>query len=432
MSEEEAVEQNDQVEQAEEPSENKIFNALYSAAEEEQEQEPREEFTPPSSIHSALHEIETEEPEAKSEEVSEEQEKEEVVDTKKPKPKHKVKRKIIDPEYKQQPQPVAPAPQQAVDPYVEKLLPEEKEAYEVASWASRNDPEHKGLNEKYLNFFKAHNELLEKNKEDYEFSNSEEYRNFIKSQKPQVNLKSLERKMWTAEAKNKAMQEMAPQLEQVRREQLKIKGEPVAKAGMQKTKTDLINAIPSNFAESLKKDGVEKFAKQNPLEAQIINKHLTSAQNMAGTFHQIVNDVEDYNESNPAHAQLSKFIQDAQDKFIKTGRTQKNGKTFIRRERMPTVPAQDRDKYYTFSDQDVLNLIVRQAKHQIHANIEGMNKAIQQGGWKKEGVVESSQPPNPVPTASPMPKGLTPSKGVAAPAAGEVKQENPILNLLGL
>ena len=428
MSEEEAVEENEQVEQTEEASDNKIFNALYNAAE-ETEEEPREEFKPPANIHSALHEIESEEPEAKTEEAPEEQEK--VVDTKKPKPKHKVKRKIVDPEYKQQPMPVASAPNQQIDPYVENLLPEEKEAYEIATWASRNDPEHKDLNAKYLKFFKAHNELLEKNKEDYEFSDSVEYKNFIKSQKPQVNLKNIERNMWTAEAKNKAMQEMAPQLDQVRREQLKIKGEPVARAGMQKTKTDLISAIPGNFAESLKKDGVENFAKQNPLEAQIINKHLTSAQNMAGTFHQIVNDIEDYNESNPAHAALSRFIQDAQDKFIKTGRTQRNGKTFIRRERMPTVPAQDRGKYYTFSDEDVLSLIVRQAKHQIHENIDGMNKAIQKGGWKKEGVAPA-QPSQPAPTASSMPKALTPSKGVSAPAAGEVKQENPILNLLGL
>ncbi len=431
---EEVVEEVAQEEQApEETSDNVIFNALYNVSEEEEQAEEQEEYKPPQGIHEALHEVEVEEPEEKAEETAPVEEPEEKVA--KPKPKQRVKRKIVDPEFKtQQPAPPPQVPvKEAADPYLEKLLPEEKEAYEVASWASQNVPEHKELAKNYLKFFKDHNTLLGQKKDEYDFADSDEYKNFLKDNKPTVNMRNLEREMWTAKAKEEAMKEIAPQLEQVRREQMKMRGEPVAKQSLEKTKQALMGAIPESYRESLQKSGLENFAKENPLEAQVINTHLSKAQGMAHTFYDIVNDVVDYNESNPDHAGLSKFIQDEQDKFIKTGRTQKNGKVFVRRERMPQVPPADKDKYYTFSDDDIVNLITKRAEEGIRSNIDQMHKAIQMGGWTKNGQpAPQPQAQAPAPKPPSMPQALTPSKGVSAPASGEAKTENPILNLLGL
>ena len=84
---------------------------------------------------------------------------------------------------------------------------------------------------------------------------------------------------------------------------------------------------------------------------------------------------------------LGNFISAEQDKFIKSGRTVKGGKTFVRRERMPLVPKNQIDKYYTFSDDDVINLIALRAKEAMSQKISNMKSAL-----AKSGYVKSDQP----------------------------------------
>ena len=437
MSEEEKVEEvveapaQEEAPPVEEASDNIIFNALYAAAEEgetETETEAPEPYRGPTSIHSAL----AEEPEVQ-EEVTEEKtaEPESPAEETKPKAKTKVKRKMIDPEF-QTPNRRPPTRQtkQAVDPFVKELLPEEQEAYQITRWAAKNVKGQQGLDQKYLDFFKKHKKFLQDNA-DYDLKDSEEYKKFLEENKPKTNLKNFEREMWTADAEQRAIKRLQPEFAKLRRNQQKIQGEPQAKQNIELAKKILFDTIPDDSREIIKASGIKTLVDQNPIEAKIINDSLTGAQDMINTFYQIVHNVEDYDEKNPKHQAVSDFINKEQDKFIKSGRTVKGGKTFVRRERMPLVPQDQLDKYYTFSDNDIVNLIALRTKESMNGQINNTRQALEKAGYTRNGV-------QPTPQQSPQveqPRKIqtpTPSKGVTAPVAQQPEQSNSILKLLDL
>ena len=91
---------------------------------------------------------------------------------------------------------------------MQNLLPEEKEAYNISRWASQNLKNFQGLDKKYIEFFKKHKKFLDDNK-DYDLSDSDEYKSFLEQNKPKVDLKRIEREMWTDEAEKRAIKENA-------------------------------------------------------------------------------------------------------------------------------------------------------------------------------------------------------------------------------
>ena len=440
MSEEEKVEeqpveaqaeQSEQTEQpAEEASDNVIFNALYAAAEEdgEEEEEPREPYTGPTSIHSALSEEHVEEVEQTQ------QPQEAVVEEEAPKPKSKakVKRKIIDPEFSNPniAQKAPPKQRQPVDPFVKNLLPEEQEAYQISRWAARNVKGHENLDKQYLEFFKKHKKFLDDNS-DYDLSDSEEYKKFLEQNKPKVNLKNFEREMWTADAEQRAIKRMQPEIMKLRRNQDKIQGEPIARQNINNAKKVLFESIPDDLKTIIQGSGIKGLVDQNPIEAKIINDSLSNAQEMVNTFYQIVHNVENYDEKNPKHQAVSDFINKEQERFIKGGRTVKGGKTFVRRERMPLVPQDQLGKYYTFSDDDIVNLIALRAKEAMGGQIKNTRSALEKAGYVKNGVQVAPQPQQQVQQPRKI-QTPTPSKGVSAPATPQPEQGNSILKLLDL
>ena len=435
MSEEEKVEEvvdapaQEEQAPAEESSDNVIFNALYAAAEDEaeEEEEPHEPYTGPTSIHTALSEEAVNEVEQPQEQAAQEVVEEEAP---KPKAKAKVKRKIIDPQFDMPTRPNAPVRKPVADPYVKNLLPEEKEAYQISLWASQNVQGQQGLDKKYLDFFKKHKKYLDDNS-DYDLSDSDEYKKFLDQNKPKVDLKKFEREMWTSEAEKRAIQRVQPELAKLRRQQERIQGEPIAKESAQKAKQILFESIPDESREIIKSAGIKGLVEQNPIEAKIINDSLTNAQQMVSTFYDIVHNVSSYDEKNPSHQAVSDFINKEQEKFIKSGRTVKGGKTFVRRERMPLVPKDQVDKYYTFSDDDIVNLIALRAKESMGGQIKNTRSALEKAGYVRNGVQvapqQSPQVQQPRKIQTP-----TPSKGVSAPVTAQPEQGNSILKLLDL
>jgi hypothetical protein len=431
MSEEEKIEEQpveEPAEQDSQDSDNVIFNALYAAAEEdpeEQEEAAAEPYSGPASIHTAL-------AEEQHEEVHEEVQEEKLVEQQEPKPKSKakIKRKIIDPEFARPQSPVQPKiVQQKKDPFIDSLLPEEKEAFKISQWAAQNVEGQNGLDQKYLDFFKKHKKFLEDNS-DYDINDSDEYRKFLDTSKPKVDLKRFEKEMWTSEAEQRAIKKVQPEIMKLRRDQARIQGEPAAQGNIQKAKRILFGTIPEESKKIIQESGIQGLVDNNPIEAKIINESLSDAQGLVNVFYEIVHNVQDYDEKNPSHAALSNFISKEQDKFIKSGRTVKGGKTFVRRERMPLVPKAEIGKYYTFSDEDIVNLIALRAKESMSGKITGTRKALEKAGWSRGAQVASQQASPKVEQARKI-QTPAPSRGVSAPVT-QPKESNPILKLLDL
>lgn len=425
---------NDQEQPPQEEESNKIFDALYSAVEAEEE-EDRQEFKPPASIQSALHEIEqdslepvaTEEPE-KVEPAEEPKEK--------PKPKQKVKRKVVDPNFEVAPRPtVRPRPTQAKseDPFVSELLPEEKERYELAKWASKNMPDQKGLDRQYLDYFKKQKAFIDKN-QDYgdDFAKSPEWKQFQETNRPKVNVREIERKKIVKEATEEAKKAYQPKIAEQERELFKIRQEPIVQQKIQEAKKVFNQVVPEEI-----KNNFDQYAKSNPIESGIIGGTVKNAFIMVEEFLNVMNGLKEVDNNEPVQKALNDFIKAEQDRFINSGKTRRGGKTFVRMERFRNVPAAQKEKYYTFTEEDVVNLLSLRAKEQIDKKIKQSHDNLRKAGYVRQEdqqpAQEPVQPAQPVKSTPPSVPTPAPRAGTSVPAGqSQSDQKNTILALLDL
>ena len=417
---------------------NPLFKALFNAVEEESESpaEEIEELATPSSLHSALHDINNPDTDTEPEVV--EQESQQAESAQKPKPKVRVKPRVVDPEFSapESPRrqiPVAPPD----DPFVSELNDDEKERYELAKWAASNVQGQQGLPSEYLKFFKDHKEYIGKRLEadpDHDLSTDEEYRRFVETYKPDIKVKDLEREKWTQNAEQRAMRRMQPEIQRLHLEQRKMQNSPMAERGFAESKKMMIEAVPENMRKELSENSAE-YAKRNPFEVNIVNSSLQQGLQLSKAFYDILYELEEYNEQNPVHRALSDFINNEQESFIKSGKTRRNGKTFVRRERFPHVPDAEKGKYYTFTDEDIARLLAQRTKASVESQLTDMRSQFSQAGYSREGVPAPTPTPQATPVQRNAPKPLQPTQmaGAAMPTSKkDGSSGNTVLSLLDM
>jgi len=434
--EEEVVEEVPAEAPAEEQSEeNPIFNALFKAVEDEPESEEEEAPSHPTDIMGALAEIEEETAQPVEEVAEEPTEEVAVKDAPAKKKKKRVARKpnVVDPD----PRPVGrqhiPAPAQVEDPFVQTLSAEERERYELAKWASENVPDRKGLDGNYLSFFKNHKKYVDKRlteDPDVELEHDEGYRKFIESNKPKVNVKELEHARISSQAEANAMNKLAPEIARLEKQQKAMAGGPVAQQRFESSKVHFRNAIPKDLQGEFSKDPAA-FSRERPFETKIVNSVLEDAFAMAQSFYNILHEVEEYNEQNPAHVGLSQWIDKEQTDFINSGKTKKDGKVFIRRERYPEVSEAEREKYYTFTDDEVIQLLALRVNQNISGKLNHLNEQLSSAGYSRNGAAAPQTPVVQEPARTPQPVQPSPRPGPSAPTQ-PTPEKNSILSLLDM
>ena len=87
----------------------------------------------------------------------------------------------------------------------------------------------------------------------------------------------------------------------------------------------------------------------------------------ADAFVDITQGMAPYDETNQTHKELLDWVNKEQENFIQGGETGKEGKTFMRRERFYATPENQRTQYYTWTDDDLLNLLVMRAKQRLRS-----------------------------------------------------------------
>jgi hypothetical protein len=152
---------------------------------------------------------------------------------------------------------------------------------------------------------------------------------------------------------------------------------------------------------------------------------------MIEAFHGIASDIVDFDEKNPVHIRLSNWINQEQEAFIQSGKTKRGGKTFVRRERYPHVPESDRNKYYTFSDSDVMQLLAKRAGDSMSKQIAKSLEELQSSGFvRKSAPVQNTQTPQVEQSAKRM--NPSPRPGPSMETGNSDQGENKVLSLLGL
>lgn len=433
MSEEENQEiENEVPEEVEEESSNPIFNALFKAVEEdspEEGEEQEEAFTPPTSIQSALHEIgQDDQPAAEEETVEEAQEEEEQPAPEAKKKKVARKKNIVDPDFK----PSKPIESKPEAPQVDTsfLNDKEKARYELAKWASSNVEGFRGKDAEYLKFFKAHKDLLDRkiaDDPDVNLEEDEEYIRFLKQNRPAFDVQRVNNERIRRDAEKSALDKLQPELEKQKKELAAIRNKPIAKQQIDGTKKAIANNIPKEILEGFRGD--PNYTKTHALEAKIVDRVLGDANAMATAFHEINNDIIEYDPKNNIHVALAKWIDLEQDTFIKTGRTKRNGKVFVRRERFNRVPESEKNNYYTFSDEELMDMLAKRAGKSMQDQIQSTLQELQNSGFVRAGQQQAQKPSEP----KTSPKPLTPSRrpGPSMDQQGS-DNENKILSLLGI
>ena len=450
---EEQTETPEQVEQvadtpAEEPKpSNALYESLFDIAQEEEreegqkqeQEEEKEEYRPPRSLTEALDEP-VEEP--KAEEPKAEEQKAEEQKTEEPEkaePKKKKVKQVIDPDIpedlKQNALSEEPVEEDKDKEFVDSLLPEEKEIYELARYASEKMPEYKGADSTWKNYItKTKDYINQRLKDDphVNLSDDEDYKAFIAREKPSFtssDARKVEREMLLEKAEARAREKLKPEIERVRREQELMNLAPVVEKRKSQAVQKVKEVIPQEFREVLEQEnGVEQLQKTKPMEYAAIDAVATQALNSSSLLIDITSGAVSYDPSNADHQALLNWVNQEQENFINSGQTHREGKVFMRRERYFQLPENKRAEYYTWSDDDLVGIIAHRSKEAITQALERQQQML--AAYLNQPPQQQAQAPQPAP------KPKAPSIASAprpAPTEQPVGQPtNPLLQALGM
>lgn len=457
--EEEVVVEEEQAEEQvadEQPKEgNSLFNALFEAADSDSEpEEVEEEVEPPRSLYEAVEEIERE-PAQAQEEVEEEPEGEveveaepeaEAVEPGRKDPKTTKKRKVkqvIDPDIEEPD--VAPTyafPEEDPDKdFVDQLLPEEKDIYDLAKFASSNIDGYEGKDAEFKDYFKKTKDYIEKRIQSdphVDLADDEEYQTFINRNRPkldQVDIKKIERERNVQEAVKRLEEKQAPEKRRARMEQERAQKAPVVHGHKAEFRKYSTNAIPEEFSEIVKdEESIKKFSQENPLEFQIVNNLTTELHNVGDLLLDITQGMVPYDEGNPAHAKLLGWVNIEQENFIQSGQTKQDGKTFMRRERYFRLPESKRSPYYTWGDADLLAILTMRAKQRIGESLNQQRQLLESSGYARQVQQPAQKPKKSVARkrANPPKVSSKPRPGNSPAQTPEPSQKSAFESVLGL
>ena len=199
-----------------------------------------------------------------------------------------------------------------------------------------------------------------------------------------------------------------------------------------------MSVIPEEFQETLNSDeGIKKLAESNPLEYQLLENATASLLSYSDTFTDIVMGSTDYDESNKTHASLMNWVKQEQDQFIQSGQTEQDGKLFMRRERFYQIPEDKRSEYYTWSDNDLLKLLMIRSKDNLGHAIAQQRDTLTKAGYVRQQAEQAPERVVAQRVAEPV-QSKAPSIGPSprpANVPGQAKPARPhraLLTTLGL
>lgn len=227
------------------------------------------------------------------------------------------------------------------------------------------------------------------------------------------------------------MQRVQPVIDDLRRQQYVTEVTPRVNNAKQNFTRHILAAAPEDLHPLIKDKGIEEVAKQHPLEFDALRSVASEYQGMANYLIEVGASLRpeinspDYRP--PVEGQkLDRWIDAQQSSFIKSGNTQRDGKTFARRENFIELDRQSPGKYWTWGDGDLLQLLVGSAKVRVKNIIDA------------ERAKYSRYNGQPTPQQQPAAPEPTPKRSTPSPRPGGIPQEqktenkNAMLSVLGM
>ena len=292
--------------------------------------------------------------------------------------------------------------------------------------------EFKGLDEKYTTFFKKHREYIDKQLSedpDVEFNaENYDYQKFLERERPNLTpaqQKNIERTQIKHELREEFKADRAEEVSNLKQEVHEIKTKPELEASINSYTDSLFAVTPDDMKELLLEKGQEEAEKAFPIEFQVSSHILNTASQFGKELLNISNNITAYDpQGNPIHKHLGEFIEGQGQLFHKNGGSMRTreGKQFLPATKFLEAKAAGQSQnYWTFKDEDILDMLKEEAKKQIVEGVKSERARYEayNGGAPVAAPV--------APTAPSAPRSAPRSPTAPPPKTGE----NPVMNVLG-
>lgn len=383
------------------------------------------------------------------------------VEVEKAKPLEEIVEGVVRRVAKEQVPPPTPAPKKeepkADDPdaaFVEALDEEQKEAVELAQYAARSMPDKYGNMPKrtveYLKKVDGYIDTKRKEDPDWDPDTDEGFATFIEENRPSYqsgDRKKLERGMIVDETRTQIEREFKPKIEESERiarvQQIKPELDKAVESYEASIAQRFIPDEKSPFFQVFKAasdkdpaftEEAWKAAKEaDPLAASVARNFVNQAKTLGREYLEIVSGVSTQVEYNPkapptasqnqkalTQQRLFGFIETQEQIFARDGGDMRtvNGKTFVTRRELQSMPDAQRAKHWTLSDVDVLDMLAVAAAGQANQTLQAELKRREDEGYVRNGKHSETKttdaPPPPSAKREDSPRTtVTPSPGAA-------------------
>lgn len=350
------------------------------------------------------------------------------------------------------PEPTASAPAAASTPVAtekpatDDLLDEERERYELAKFAASKYPEkYKGLDEKFLKFYKDHKEYLEKTrKENPEATFDEhEYQAWLAKNQPKLSpseVRLLEREQITEVAAARSREEVL----QVKEELFRRDEEPKVKREADNFYVGVVNeSMPAEVAALVKEKGLDEARKKFPIELEAVDLISKTAADDIEEYLRLTRinpetrrPIRAYDKSNPQHVRVLKLVNEICDSFKESGTGLiKDGKSFLTREEYFRLPPERRAAHWTFDNAEIVRRAQGIAKatvgHLIKQRRQEWEERARAYGYERPSAAPGGPPAGPAASSAPAAPRPSPSPaGSGAAAAASEDQPSALMKVM--
>lgn len=338
---------------------------------------------------------------------------------------------------KRTPEPPAPTASNSPQPGSDDLdlsgfVDAQIEELEDAAFAEESDPKKKGLRKRLHDFYRSVDKWVEERKEDPDRTfdeNDEEFTKFLESNKPKWEPGERDRirkDRLVKAAKQEALKELAPQLEEAKRVAMEAKALP----SIEKRVLDVGSEI-------------QKAASDDPLEQEVYGRIKDSATTLVSEWLRLSEGIDDIrnpkNEDQASrHRWLMEFVGQQSALFDKHGGQAKvrNGRSFLTPVEYANAISSGKDVSgnWTFGPQDVVTMIKTHAIESAKSQVKAEEDAAAKRGFVRARTTshaKTAEEPKPV-------DGIRASTSAAPGAALDGKTADlphpgkEIINILGL
>lgn len=269
--------------------------------------------------------------------------------------------------------------------FISTLSPAEKQSLEIWKYAEKLDPQYKGRAKRQLEYIKAHREESEKFlKEDPEtpLKENPDYVDWVNKNRPKVDpdeFSVLGQEYLVYKASREAEKRVEEKYKPLKEKVKEFENRPKLQESVSKYTGHLIDFLPEDLNKAYKEAGndpekIKEIHEKFPLETAVAGNEFRKAQALGKSLMELRLGFKSFDEKDPVQKELAESVVRFGQQMLQHPDGDKvlvqDGKKFVPRERFNELPAEEQKKHWTFTDQDVLELLATDMEIRIKKGIE--------------------------------------------------------------